>query len=211
MSQAIAEALCRAGRELAGLGLIAGPAGNLSARVGPDRLLITPRGAHKGRLDPADLVSVPLDESVDARLDSEASTELPFHRACYAADAGVGAVVHTHAPALVAGGLRGLDLAGELPEIELAVGRIEALPFAASGSAELGEAVGGAVGRGALMVLLERHGVVTVGHDVDEAVQRTELAELAAYTVLLGSAQMEGLDLWRAQALRTHLEPKPHS
>ena len=53
------------------------------------------------------------------------------------------AVIHSHAPALTATGIRGLDLAAELPELPSAVGRIVTVPFAPSGSEEMGKVAGG--------------------------------------------------------------------
>jgi len=41
---AVARAVCRAGARLSERGLIAGTDGNIAARCGPDRLLVTPAG-----------------------------------------------------------------------------------------------------------------------------------------------------------------------
>ncbi len=205
MTQPLAEDLCHAARRLHEHGLIAGLAGNLSVRLDEDRLLITPRGTNKGRLRPQDMVTLPLKRQ-DHGEGTEASTELPFHRACYLASDEVGAVVHTHAPALTAVGIRGLDIASTLPELELAVGPIVLLDFAPSGSDRLGRATGGAVAEGAGVILLKNHGAVSVGGDLDDAVNRMELAELAAYTVLLSQDRVGDLDLARLIKLRAHLD-----
>ncbi len=205
MTHPLAEDLCRAGRRLHEQGLIAGLAGNLSVRLDEDRLLITPRGTNKGRLRPQDMVTLQV-EGHDHRDATQASTEFPFHRACYLASDEVGAVVHTHAPALTAVGIRGLDITSTLPELELAVGSIVLVDFAPSGSDGLGRATGGAVAEGAGVILLKNHGAVSVGADLDDAVNRMELAELAAYTVLLSQDQVGDLDLERIIKLRAHLE-----
>lgn len=176
--------LCRAGAELYRARLLAGTAGNLSVRLDGDHLLVTPSGGHKGRLRPEELVRLPLRDPPPARV-RRASGELAVHRLAYLADPGIGAVVHTHAPALTAAGLRGLNPGAHLPEIEEAVGTIAIVPYAPSGSRELGEAVGRAVEDGARVLLLERHGAVSVDSSPDEARDRTELAELAARAVLL--------------------------
>ncbi|MFV2006926.1 MAG: class II aldolase/adducin family protein [Longimicrobiales bacterium] len=202
MTHPLAEELCRAGRRLHENGLIAGLAGNLSVRLDEDRLLITPRGTNKGQLRPRDMVRLPL-RSHDHG-EARASTELPFHQACYLASDEVGAVVHTHAPALTAVGIRGLDITSTLPEVELAVGVIVLLDFAPSGSEQLGRATGGAVAEGAGVILLKDHGAVSVGRDLDDAVNRMELAELAAYTVLLSQDQVGDLDLARIIKLHAH-------
>jgi len=185
---ALREAVCAAGRALHDRGLLAGTAGNLSARLGSDRIVVTPRGVRKDRLAPGDLITLHLNRPDPDGL-SLATTEWPMHRACYLAShpesAAVGAVLHTHAAALTAAGLRDLDLGAELPELELAAGRVASVAFAPSGSQELGAAVGEAVAAGARVLLLKRHGALAVGATLDEAYDRMELAELAARAVVL--------------------------
>jgi len=161
---------------------VAGRAGNLSARLGEDRVLVTPRGVRKDRLRPGDLVVVDLPASGGS---GRASSELPAHRACYRADPGVGAVLHAHAPTLIAAGIRGLDIGATLPEVEEATGPIVTVPFAPSGSEALARAVGEAVAAGATVVLLVRHGVIATGPDLEAAFDRLELAELSARACLL--------------------------
>ncbi len=93
--------LCYYGRRAWEAGLIAGTCGNLSARLrGRDSIYITPRATNKSRLNATDIQRVSLRT---ARQDLErVSIEFPMHRACYVANAEVGSLVHTHAPALTA-------------------------------------------------------------------------------------------------------------
>jgi ribulose-5-phosphate 4-epimerase/fuculose-1-phosphate aldolase len=164
---------------------VAGTAGNLSVRLDDRHVLVTPRGIRKDRLAPEELVTVDFVRPSPETLE-KATTEWPAHRACYQADPGVRAVIHSHAPALTATGIRGLDLAAELPELSLAVGRIAIVPFAPSGSEEMGRVVGEAVAEGGRLLLLVRHGVVSVGDSLEQAFDRTEMGELAAKAVLWG-------------------------
>lgn len=177
------EALCRTGAELYDAGLLGGQAGNLSVRLGPDAILVTPAGGHKGRLAPGDLVRLGLeDPEPDAR--GRATSELPLHLAVHRALPGARCVIHTHAPALTALGIRGEKPGDHLPEVEEALGGVAVVEFAPSGSEALGEAVAAAA-EDASLLILERHGTVAVGATPEEARNRTELGELAAYTVLL--------------------------
>ena len=191
--------LAEAGVRLHQTGLLGGLAGNLSVRIDTHTILITPRGAHKGHLEAEHMVVVSLDAGPEAA--ATASTEYPFHRESYRARAAVGGVVHTHAPALVAAGIRDLDIVGTLPEVSLATGDIVTLPLLESGSEELGAAVGAAVERGAGVILLRRHGAIAVGADLAEAVNRMELAELAAYAVLMAEEGGAAADQSRAALL----------
>ncbi len=95
------------------------------------------------------------------------------------------AVIHAHSPALTALGLRRSSFPPVLPELEAVTGSIVINPFEPSGSPRLADDVGRAVGRGAGVVILKRHGVVAVGESVSHALDRVELAENAAQTILL--------------------------
>ncbi|NIM51905.1 MAG: hypothetical protein GTO22_22115 [Gemmatimonadales bacterium] len=171
------------GERLSHAGLIAGSSGNLSARLNdPTIIYITPHASNKAFLRRSDITRVSLDEQ-DPDLE-RVSIEFPMHRACYLAHPEVGAVIHTHAPALTAIGMLDLDLAEELPEIRGALGDILCIPYVPAGSQELADAVGVAVRDGAKLVLLQRHGAVSVGSDLSQACDRMELGELSAKTVL---------------------------
>lgn len=178
------EELCRVGRRLHEAGLIAGLAGNLSARLPDDAVLVTPRGIRKDGLRPGELVRLDLERPADDDL-ARATTEWPMHRACYRAAAASGSVIHTHAPALTAAGLRGLDVGDALPEAADSVGGIRLVPWAPAGSEALGRRVARAVEAGAGVLLLARHGALAVGRTPAEAFDRMELAELTARAVLL--------------------------
>jgi len=180
--------LCYHGRLAWEAGLIAGRCGNLSARLHRrDALYITPRGFNKARLSAYDIQLVHL-HSAAKRGYEEVSVEFPMHRACYLADPDVGAVIHTHAPALTALSIRNLDFEEMLPEATASVGPIVTIPYLPSGSWELADAVGNAVMRGARLLILEQHGVVAVGSTLAESYDRMELGELTAKTALMADA-----------------------
>lgn len=213
--------LCGVGGELYLGALLGGRAGNLSVRLDSGRLLVTPRGSHKGRLDPEELVVVPAEEADPSGRDAtahdpgegpgaptdaapapeaEATSELPFHRAVYRARPDVAAVLHTHAPALTAAGVRGVDVTAPFPEIEEALGTLARVPFRPSGSRALADAVAEAAER-AEVLLLERHGALALGATPEEARDRMELAELTAWAALLAEDAGLGLDLGRLAEL----------
>lgn len=183
--------LCHYGARLSRNGLNAGGCGNLSVRSRRgDAIYITPRGVDKAYLTPRSIRRVALDASAAAARD--VSIEFPMHRACYRANGSIGAVVHTHAPALTALPLLGIDLAQSLPEVPKAVGGIRYVAYAEAGSDALADAVGVGTGTAALL-LLERHGAVAVGEDLGQAVRRMEFGELAAITALLMVGEGRGV------------------
>jgi L-fuculose-phosphate aldolase len=181
-----AAAIVAGGRRLGARGLIAAGEGNLSIRLDAGRLAITPSGRRKDELGPDDIVVVSL--RTGERVASSSSSLLPssdlaIHRAVHAARPDIGAVAHAHLPASMA-----LTLAGEvpdpavLPETALLVPRLQFLAFGTPGSAELATRIRGALVEPpepyADLVLLERHGAVAVGPDLDAAIDRLELLEV---------------------------------
>jgi L-fuculose-phosphate aldolase len=185
-----AAAIIDAGRRLGARGLISAAEGNLSIRLDPDHLLITPSGRRKDELAPDDLVPLRIghDES-DARSATGLlpSSDLAIHLAVHAARPDVGAVAHAHLPASMA-----LTLAGEvpdparLPETALLLPRLPFVPFGEMGSLELAGRIVAALTEGpeplAGAALLERHGAVAVGPDLMAAVDRLELIEVLCRT-----------------------------
>src|SRR5262245_2460784 len=63
-------------------GMIVAADGNVSARLGPDRLIVTPSGVCKGFLKPEDLVVTDLDGR-PIRTGEKCSTEVQMHVECY--------------------------------------------------------------------------------------------------------------------------------
>ena len=188
-------AIVAAGRRLSARGLISAGEGNLSIRLGED-LLITPSGRRKDELSVGDLLVAPLGGAGLAAAGESRrrpSSDLAIHRAVYAARPDVLAVVHAHLPAAMA-----LTLAGEvpdpqvLPETALLLPRVPFVPFAAAGSDELAAAIATALTEPSEPLpgaaLLERHGAVAIGSEVDEvasldqAIDRLELLEVLCRT-----------------------------
>ena len=179
------------GERLWQAGLIAGSSGNLSARLHRrNAIYVTSHATSKAFLRRSDIRSVPLEE--DGSDTTSVSVELPMHRACYSSGEELGAVIHTHAPALTAIGLLDIDLGEVLPEVKASLNRVARVAHAPAGSSELADSVGEAVSAGAGLVLLERHGAVTVGRDLNEACDRMELGELSAKAVLLARGEAVG-------------------
>ena len=179
-------ALVQAGRRLRAAGLVLATEGNLSIRLGEDRILVSPAGRRKDELDAGDLVVVSLaEDDRESRPSGRPSSDLAIHRAIYEARGELRAIAHAHLPAALAVTLAGeLPDPSSLPETALLLPRLPFVPFAPPGSERLAAAIASAFGSpddiaglpGA--VLLERHGAVAVGETIDEAVDRLELVDL---------------------------------
>lgn len=155
-------------RRMAALGLVMGTLGNVSCRLG-DRVFITPSGLDYATMRPEDLVLLgPFGDVIEG--DRPPSSEFRLHLAIYARIPDVYAIVHTHSPQAVRAG----DGKGELPAVDSTVLRatVPVAPFRPPGTQELAdEAARLLVEQDTNAVILERHGVVGVGRDLDDALE----------------------------------------
>lgn len=180
---AAAAAIVAAGRRLGARGLVTGTDGNLSVRLGPFALAVTPSGRRKDELAPDDVLAVSLDPT-DAPASTASrprpSSDLGVHRAAYAARPEIGAIAHAHPPAVLGCLLAGLVPDPDvLPEARAVLGRVAYVPALPLGSPEVAAATAAALADPAVgAVLLDRHGALTVGRTLAEAEERLEVLEL---------------------------------
>lgn len=166
-------------RQLAAQGLIAGQDGNLSVRLGPDRVLVTPRGLIKALVRPADMVEVDM-RGRRRRGRRNPTSELDLHLRILARRPDIGAVVHAHPPVAT-----GYAVAGQrlqifvLPELILQCGEVPLVPYGTPGTPELADRLEPHLA-GHDAWLLANHGAVTVGATLDAAWIRMESLEHAA-------------------------------
>jgi L-fuculose-phosphate aldolase len=181
-SAAVRAGLCEAYRSLGRLGLIQGSSGNISVHT-PDGMLISPTRMTADRIEPADLVAMPLHEPAPG-----ASSEWALHAAVYDGDAGLGAVVHTHADACTA-----LACLGEpLPPFHYMVASfggddVRCAPYATFGTPALA-AVAAEAMRDRTACLLANHGMIAAGPTLDAAIAATLRLETLARQYLLARA-----------------------
>jgi L-fuculose-phosphate aldolase len=184
VERALRAAIVEVCRRLHGRDLIGAGEGNVSARLGEDRFLVTPSGANKGYLAPGDLVVVDGRGAVVAG-SGRASTELLMHLAAYAARSDVAAVVHAHPITAVALTVAGLPPPNDLvPEAAVTLGEIAVAPFATPGTEEVPASLAPLWARHDV-VLLERHGALALGRTLDEALDRMETLERVARVALV--------------------------
>lgn len=174
-----ARALALTARRLWEAGLVAGVDGNLSVRLGPDRILVTPHGLPKSELTPGDMVETSLGGR-HRRGFRRASSELDLHLRIYRQRPECGAVVHAHPPTATGFAVAGIPLATDvLAETIVLLGEVPIVPYAQAGTPALGDAVERFIA-GRHGVLLANHGAVTWGRDLAMARIRMESLEHAA-------------------------------
>lgn len=197
-------------RRLYERGLIAGPDGNVSVRIAPDRILVTPAGMSKVDVQGDDLIELTL-EGTQVRGKSRASSEVQMHLRIYQRRPDVHAVVHAHPPTAT-----GFSVAGEafaacvLPEVIFQVGWVPLVPYATPGTQSLADAFEPFVAQHDAF-LMANHGATTIGSTLTIAHQRMESLEHSARILLtarllgrvntLTPAQVEALERARQRAM----------
>jgi L-fuculose-phosphate aldolase len=176
----VSEQLVKAGRELYDNGLVRGTSGNISAKIpGTDTFLIKPSGARMKFLKPEELVLVNLQGS-KVRGEMNVSLETPIHAAIYRARRDVQAVVHTHAPTATAFGIAKTEILPLQVEVFMLLPNgVPVVPFELPGSEALAEAVQKKIADYDALIL-ENHGIVTVGSTIEAACNLNEMVEEAA-------------------------------
>jgi len=176
----ISERIARAGRELHEHRLVKGNSGNISAKIpGTDTFLIKPSGARMKFLKPKELVLVDL-QGNRIRGELNISVETPIHAAIYRARKDVQAVVHTYAPTATAFGIAKTEILPLQVEVFMLLPNgVPVVPFEAPGSKALAAAVQKKI-KNYDAIILENHGIVTVGSTIEDACNLTEMVEEAA-------------------------------
>ena len=170
--------IVKACRALYAKNLVAATDGNLSARLAPDRLLVTPSGVSKGAVRETDLLVCDL-AGRRIRGRGAISSEVQVHLAAYQARPDIGAVIHAHPPLATAFTLAGpKNFLAEpiIPEVIAQIGPIPAVPYMTPGTEALADAFAPAINK-CDIVLLTQHGAVAVGKDPWAAYLRMEKLE----------------------------------
>jgi L-fuculose-phosphate aldolase len=200
----LASMLIEAGKRLDQHGLAAGTEGNVSARLGDGSILISASGTYLGRLCTSTLVRVSADGLLLDDHSPRPTSELSAHLTAYSNRSDIGTVIHAHTPHALALMLRGEGLdAVPLAEAAYAFGSVPTCEFAVPGTDEGGKTIERWIGeRDAL--LLDRHGALTVGRTVDEALARMEMLDAVARAVLLAGGAGALRPLEPSQVQRIH-------
>lgn len=152
--------------------------GNITLKLGPDTVLVTPTGISKGSLTEASLLKVTMAGEVISG-PGKPTSELAMHLNVYRQNPDIVSTCHTHALHLTAYACAGIELnAPTNPAASLIVGRFPVAPYHCSGSKALAESVIPYVNH-YHGVNLGNHGPLTWGKTPIEAWYRMEAAESA--------------------------------
>jgi L-ribulose-5-phosphate 4-epimerase len=168
-------------------GLVVWTSGNVSGRVpGTDLFVIKPSGVEYDDLTPESMILCDLG-GVVLEGDFAPSSDTAAHAYVYRHMPEVGGVVHTHSPYATAWAARGeavpCVITGQADEFG---GEIPVGPFAIIGDESIGEGIVATLtGHRSRAVLMQNHGVFTIGRNARDAVKAAVMAEDVARTVHL--------------------------
>lgn len=173
--------------------------GNISVRVEPDKVLITPSGVGKGRMTPDMLVLCDLQGNI---LDGDRypSSESKMHLMIYRERSDVMSVVHAHPPLSTAFAVCRRPLKERyLAEMVVGLGEIPVTEFAMLSTEEVPESVEPFV-QDHNAVLLANHGALAWGPSLLSAFDRLEVVEQTAKVYYYVDRIGGGVEITQEQA-----------
>jgi len=184
------EAIVECGRIAYERRLLTSNDGNISVRVGEDRMIITPSSICKGRMLVDDLLLTDMDGNMlSVQEGRKPSSETPMHLEVYKQRPDVRAVLHAHP--VFATTLTVSDVpypVDVLPEVLLTLGEVPTTRYATPSSHDDADVIRELIQEHDAL-LLRQHGSLTVGKDLDTALTALERIEHVAEV------------FWRAQML----------
>ncbi|MFJ7244702.1 L-ribulose-5-phosphate 4-epimerase [Kitasatospora sp. NPDC098652] len=187
-------------QELVRYNLVVWTAGNVSARVpGEDLLVIKPSGVSYDELTPGNMIVCDLDGKV-VEGEHAPSSDTAAHAYVYRHLPEVGGVVHTHSTYACAWAARAEAVPCVLTAMADEFGaEIPVGPFALIGDDSIGRGIVDTLrGHRSPAVLMQNHGVFTIGKDAKAAVKAAVMCEDVARTVHLSRQLGEPLPIAQA-------------
>lgn len=178
------EQICDYGKRIWQLGFVAANDGNISVKIDEDLYLCTPTGVSKGFMTPEMLMLV--DKKCEKQEDCiyNPSSELLMHMRCYDEREDITAVIHAHPPVATAFAVAHIPLDKYvMPEAVLALGDVPIVPYGTPSTSEIPDNVAPYLKNYDAM-MLENHGALTVGADLNTAYFKMETLEFYAKLML---------------------------
>lgn len=178
--------LSKYAKKIVDKGLVVGPGGNISAIRG-DTMYISPSGFALEEIEPDQWVPVSVKTGEILDMTFRPSSEVLMHLYCYRARQDMTAIVHTHPPYCIALSLVANELPTLFPDQAALVGDLTFVPYVLPTTDLLADAVAAKVPE-FTSIILENHGLVTVGKNLREAYYRTEVVEESSKIYLIAKS-----------------------
>lgn len=186
--QELREFICEIGRRAYNRGMGAANDGNISVLLDDGTLLCTPTGVSKGFMTPDMICRI--DRQGDPVEDSRftPSTEMKMHLCVYDHREDVRAVVHAHPLYATVHAICGKPLTQQImPESTMFLGEVPLTPYGLPSTTELCDAIIPALEKHDA-ILLENHGALSYGHDLQSAYFKMEALDYYAKVVFLAAS-----------------------
>lgn len=181
-------------RVLVERGYLAATGGNVSLRVaGQNAFAITPSNFDYSRMTSDDVCVLDFDlEMLEGK--QEPSVESGMHATVYGARPDVQAVVHTHQVYASALALIDAPIPALFDEQVRFLGRsVEIISYAPSGTGFLRKKIGKQIRNHHNAYIIQNHGVLVFGHDMERAVHNVEILEKCSLAYLLALCTERGV------------------
>ncbi|HOW64527.1 MAG TPA: class II aldolase/adducin family protein [Candidatus Paceibacterota bacterium] len=177
--------ICDIGHRIWTRAYVDGNGGNISIRVGENRVLCTPTLVSKGFMKPEDMCLVDLEGNQLAGKKKRTS-EILMHLQIMKAQPKAKAVVHAHPPYATAFAVSGVrPPTCMIPEMEVFCGEVAIAPYYTPGTPEMGREVASLADKHNT-ILMANHGVVAWSHlGVEDAYFKMEIIEAYCRTVVV--------------------------
>jgi L-fuculose-phosphate aldolase len=162
-------------------GCLRGSGGNISVKIKDEKIIaITPTSQPCQDLSTDDICLVDYNlKSIENQL--APSIETAMHLSIYKCRADVKAVIHTHPVFASVLSIINQPIPALFDEIAFEIGdTVEIVPYAISGSSDLAQNVVGKLDNNCLCYIIQNHGALSLGKDIDQAWKNAELLEKAA-------------------------------
>lgn len=163
------EAIIEAGLKLVEQGLVSRTWGNISLKVSPTEMLVTPSGKFYEELTTADLVLINFKTNSYDKSGIKPSSEFKMHSGIYNDRKEFNAIIHTHQMNASTCAAARREVPAVLDDLAQIVGpTVRCADYALPSTNKLVKATVKAM-RGRNAVLMANHGAVCAGRDLDEA------------------------------------------
>ncbi|MCD1618124.1 class II aldolase/adducin family protein [Salipiger marinus] len=182
------EFICEIGRRAYNRGMGAANDGNISVLLDDDTLLCTPTGVSKGFMTPDMICRIDRSGELVEAGAYRPSTEMKMHLCVYDRREDVKAVVHAHPLYATVHAICGKPLTQQImPESTMFLGEVPLTPYGLPSTTELCDAIIPALDKHDA-ILLENHGALSYGHDLQSAYFKMEALDYYAKVVYLAAA-----------------------
>jgi len=183
---ALKQQIVDAARHLVEKGYLMATGGNLSLRVtGQEAFAVTPSSYDYNKMTAADVCILDFNLSLlEGHL--KPSVEAAMHGAIYQARPDVNAIIHTHQAYASALTLIKAPIPALFDEQARFLGRsVEIIPYAPSGTGFLKNTVAKHVKNHNNAFMMQNHGALVFGHDLERAIHNVQILEKCALAYLL--------------------------